>query len=231
MNRVAVILSGCGVSDGSEIHEAVLTLLALDRAGAQVKCLAPDKDFSVVHPITEEKTGETRNVLRESARLARGKILDLSKADPNDFDAVILPGGFGAANNLCSYGDKKAQCEVDPSLRKFLMAINRAGKPIGAICIAPVILARALGMNGSPRLTVGTNPEVANHLEEMGAEHISCPVDDVVVDAEQKIVTTPAYMLAQRIGEAAIGINKLVHETLKLAQVNAPRRPSPAVAR
>lgn len=226
MTRVAVILSGCGVNDGSEVFEAVITLLALDKAGATVTCLAPDKPFKVVNHLTGDEAGEQRNVLAESARVVRGQISDLAKADPNDFDAVILPGGFGAAKNLSNYVDKKAQCEVEPALRKFLIAMNRANKPIGAICIAPVILAKALGMNGSPRLTVGTDPQVANHIESLGAEHISCPVDDVVVDAEQKIVTTPAYMLATRIGEAAIGINKLVHEVIKLAQANAPRRPS-----
>jgi enhancing lycopene biosynthesis protein 2 len=226
MSRVAVILSGAGVFDGSEIHEAVLTLLALDKAGAQVKCFAPNQEVKTVNHLTQQDSGETRNVLAESARIARGKINDLAKADPHDFDAVVLPGGFGAAKNLSNYAAKGAACEVEPSLRKFLVAMNRASKPIGAICIAPVILAKALGMNGSPRLTIGTDPETANNLESMGAEHISCPVDDVVVDAEQKIVTTPAYMLAQRIGEAAMGINKLVHEVLKLAQANAPRRPN-----
>ncbi len=233
MARVAVILSGSGVFDGSEIHEAVLTLAALDKAGAQVKCLAPDKTFKVVNHLTHQETGESRSVLEESARIARGKVTDIAKADPNDFDAVILPGGFGAAKNLCSFAGQGANCEVDPGLKKFLLAMNRAGKPIGAICIAPVILAKALGTNGSPRLTIGTDPETANHLETMGAEHISCPVDDVVVDTDQKIVTTPAYMLAQRIGEAAQGINKLVHEVLKLAPVNAPlaRRPTPVAVR
>lgn len=230
MARVAVILSGAGVFDGSEIHEAVLSLLALDRAGAQVQCFAPNAEAKVVNHLTKQESGEMRNVLAESARIARGQISDIAKANPNEFDAVVLPGGLGAAKNLCNYASKGAACEVEPNLRKFLTAMNRAGKPIGAICIAPVILAKALGMNGSPRLTIGTEPETANNLESMGAEHISCPVDDVVVDAEQKIVTTPAYMLAQRIGEAAIGINKLVHEVLKLAQGHVVRRSTPIKA-
>lgn len=226
MSRVAVILSGAGVYDGSEIYETVLTLIALDKASAQVTCLAPDKTFTVINHLTGEPSGEERNVLVESARIVRGKVSDLAKVDPSDFDAVILPGGFGAAKNLSTYATQGAQCDVDPTLRKFLTGMNRAGKPIGAICIAPVILAKALGMNGSPRLTIGTDPDTANHIESLGAEHISCPVDDVVIDAEQKIVTTPAYMLAHRIGEAAQGINKLVHEVMKLAQANAPRRPT-----
>jgi len=227
MARVAVILSGAGVFDGSEIYETVLTLIALEKAGTQVTCLAPDKMFAVVDHLTHKPTGEERNVLTESARIVRGKVSDLAKADPNEFDAVILPGGYGAAKNLCDYATASSKCEVDAILRKFLIAMNRAAKPIGAICIAPIILAKALGMNGSPRLTIGTHPETANHIEAFGAEHISCPVDDVVIDADQKIVTTPAYMLAQRIGEAAQGINKLVHDVLKLAQANSPRRPTP----
>lgn len=225
MARVAVILSGAGVFDGSEIYETVLTLIALDKAGVVVTCLAPDKNFVVVNHLKGEATEEERNVLVESARIVRGKVSDLAHAEASEYDAVILPGGYGAAKNLSTYAAKGATCEVDPILRKFLTGMNRAGKPIGAICIAPVILAKALGMNGSPRLTIGTDPDTANHIESFGAEHISCPVDDVVVDAEQKIVTTPAYMLASRIGEAAQGINKLVHEVLKLAQANAPRRP------
>ncbi|HMO36850.1 MAG TPA: isoprenoid biosynthesis glyoxalase ElbB [Gemmatales bacterium] len=226
MARVAVILSGAGVYDGSEIYETVLTLIALDKAGAAVTCLAPDKNLLVINHLTGEPAGDERNVLVESARIVRGKVSDLAKADPADFDAVILPGGYGAAKNLCNYARAGAKCEVDPSLRKFLTSMNLAGKPIGAICIAPVILAKVLGTNGSPKLTIGTDPDTANHIESLGAEHISCPVDDVVIDAEQKVVTTPAYMLAHRIGEAAQGINKLVHEVMKLAQANAPRRPT-----
>ncbi len=217
MSHVAVILSGAGVSDGSEIYETVLTLIALEKAGAQVTCLAPDKPFDVVNHITEEATGEKRNVLIEAARIVRGKVTDLAKADPDDFDAVILPGGFGAAINLSSYDMKNGTCEVDPSLHKFLSDMHKRSKPIGAICIAPVILAKVLGNKGSPKLTVGSDHDVAKHINAFGAKHISCLVDDVVIDVEQKIVTTPAYMLAHRIGEAAQGINKLVHEVLKLA--------------
>lgn len=229
MAHVAVILSGAGVFDGSEIYETVLTLLALDKTGVEVTCLAPNKLFTVVDHLTdEEKTDEKRNVLTESARIVRGKVSDLANAIPNDFDAVIMPGGYGVAKNLSEYDNEKGTCEVDSVLSKFLVAMNRAGKPIGAICIAPVILAKALGANGSPKLTIGIDPKIAGHIESFGAEAISCPVDDVVIDPEQKIVTTPAYMLAGRIGEAAQGINKLVHEVLKLTKTNPPRRPPSA---
>lgn len=216
MTKVAVILSGCGVSDGSEIHESVLTLLALDREGVEYQCLAPNKECAVVNHLTHKPTGEKRNILTESARIARGKVLDLAQASADEYGAAFLPGGFGAAKNLCTYAQDEAKCEVEPSLRKFLVALHRAGKPIGAICIAPVILARVFGTNGSPKLTIGTDPKTANHIEAMGAEHFSCPVDDTCIDRENRMVTTPAYMLAKNVAEAARGIDKLVGEVLRL---------------
>ena len=227
MTRVAVILSGCGVMDGSEIHEAVITLLCLERQGITYECLAPNRpQADVVDHRTKKTTGESRNVLTESARIARGHVRDLADANPADYAAVFLPGGFGASKNLCDYAERGAKCDVDPAVRKFLVGMHNLGRPIGAICISPVILARTLGTNGSPKLTIGTDPVTANHIEEMGAEHISCPVDDAVVDAEAKIVTTPAYMLAERISEVEKGIDKLVLEVLRLAKASAgrPRR-------
>ena len=224
MARVAVILSGCGVFDGTEIHEAVLTLLALDRAGAEVQCVAPNKDqFDVVNHLTKEpQPGEKRNVLVESARIARGNVKDIATVSAEDFDAVILPGGFGAAKNLSTYATDNANCTVDGGVQRFLQEMHAAGKPICAICISPVILARTFGKDGSPRVTIGKAPETANHIESMGAEHISCPVDDFVVDQKAKIVTTPAYMLARSIHEASIGIEKAVNETLKLIETKQP---------
>jgi enhancing lycopene biosynthesis protein 2 len=223
MARVAVVLSGCGVFDGSEIHEAVLTLLALDRAGARFECLAPNKNQAgVVNHLTKQPMAETRNVLVESARIARGKVEDVAQSRAEDYDAVILPGGFGAAKNLCTFAEKGAQCEVEPSVKKFLTAMKQAGKPIGAICISPVILARLFGAGGSPKVTIGTEPETANAIEAMGAEHMGCPVDDFVVDEQAKIVTTPAYMLAHNIRECADGIEKLVVEVLRLVKAKKP---------
>lgn len=225
MPRIGVILSGSGVFDGSEIHEAVLTLLALDRAGAKVQCLAPNKDqHHVVNHLTKQPTQEKRNVLVESARIARGEVKDIATAKAEELDAVILPGGFGAAKNLSDYAQKGDKCELDPGVKKLLQDMRKAGKPIGGICISPVILAKAFGANGSPKITIGKHPETANHIEAMGAEHISCPVDDFIVDPETKIVTTPAYMLAENITEAAIGIEKLVNEVLRLVKVKKPMR-------
>jgi enhancing lycopene biosynthesis protein 2 len=217
--KVGVVLSGCGVYDGAEIHEAVLTLLALDRAGAEAACFAPDMDqMHVVNHLTGDVSpGERRNVLAESARIARGKIQDLIRARAADLDALILPGGFGAAKNLCDFATKGADCDVHPELLRIIREMHQAEKPIGAICIAPAILSKALGDQG-PRLTIGKDERTASALERMGAKHEACPVSEVITDEEHKIVTTPAYMLAGRIAEAAEGIEKLVREVLRLTR-------------
>jgi enhancing lycopene biosynthesis protein 2 len=220
MSKVAVILSGCGVMDGAEIHESVLTLLALDKAGAKVQHLAPNKNqMHVVNHLTKQPmANENRNVLVESARIARGEIRDLATASAEEFDAVILPGGFGAAKNLCDYAAKGDKCTLDPTVQKFLQAMHAAGKPIGAICISPVILARAFGGKESPKLTIGTDSKTANDIEAMGAEHVGCQVEESVVDTERRMVTTPAYMLAESISEAAAGIERLVNDVLRLVK-------------
>ncbi|MDR0805546.1 MAG: isoprenoid biosynthesis glyoxalase ElbB [Enterobacteriaceae bacterium] len=215
MKRVAVVLSGCGFLDGAEIHESVLTLLALDRAGAEVTCFAPDQPQAhVVNHFTGQPTTESRNVLTESARIARGKIQPLSQADAALFDALIVPGGFGAAKNLSNFAFVGKACEVNQDLTHLVQAMHQAGKPMGFICIAPVLIPKML--NVPVRLTIGNDIDTAEIVDEMGGEHVTCPVDDIVVDEEQKIVTTPAYMLAQSIGEAAQGIEKLVDRVLKL---------------
>lgn len=217
MKRVGVVLSGCGVFDGAEIHESVLTLLALDRAGAQVHFFAPDKpQMHVINHLTGEESRESRNVLVESARIARGNIQPLSQADAGDLDALIVPGGFGAAKNLSSFATQGAECSVDAELQRLVQQMHQAGKPLGFICIAPALLPKLLGVH--TRLTIGNDPDTAEAIDAMGGEHVVCPVDDIVVDLDQKVVTTPAYMLANSIGEAAQGIEKLVARVLELAE-------------
>jgi enhancing lycopene biosynthesis protein 2 len=212
------MLSGCGVMDGSEIHEAVLTLLAIDRAGAEAICMAPNvsQRHIINHLTNEESKGETRNVLVESARIARGKIRDVAGVKANDMDALIFPGGFGAAKNLCDYAFSGPDCSVNPEVGRLAADVHRAGKPIGAVCIAPVIAARLLGSE-HPQITIGTDKNTAKDIEKMGAKHISCTVTDFVVDKERKLVSTPAYMLANSIKEAAVGIEKLVKAVIDLA--------------
>ncbi|WP_171999137.1 isoprenoid biosynthesis glyoxalase ElbB [Cronobacter sp. JZ38] len=209
MKKIGVVLSGCGVYDGSEIHEAVITLLALARNGAQATCFAPDKpQADVINHLTGEPTGETRNVLAEAARIARGKIAPLEHARAEDLDALVVPGGFGAAKNLCDFATRGSECAVDPALHALATAMHAAGKPLGFICIAPAMLPKIIA--APLRLTIGTDIDTAELVEEMGGEHVPCPVDDIVVDEENKVLTTPAYMLAESIDEAAAGIEKLV---------------------
>ena len=217
MSRVAVILSGCGVYDGSEIYETTLTLLALDRAGAEYRCLAPNipQQHVIDHRTGEAVPGETRNVLTEAARLARGEIDDLGEADPAAYDALIIPGGFGAAKNLSDFAEKGAECTVQPDVERFARAFAEAGKPVGFICIAPAMVPRIYGEGA--RATLGENADMAAAMEKMGGSHVSCPVREFVVDEERRIVSTPAYMLASRISEAADGIEKLVAEVLRMA--------------
>ncbi len=216
--KVGVILSGCGVYDGSEIHEAVITMLALDRRGAEMVICAPDiPQMHVVNHLTGEVAeGESRNVLVESARIARGAIQDIATVKADDLDALIIPGGFGAAKNLCDFAVKGPDCTVHPQVARLVREVHGQGKPVAAVCIAPAILASVLGEE-SPALTIGTDENTAAALEKMGAQHLSCPVTEFVVDKERKLITTPAYMLAQRISEAAEGIEKTVQALLDMA--------------
>jgi len=216
--KVAVILSGCGVYDGAEIHESVLTLLRLDQRGAAVQCFAPNiPQLHVVDHYSGEETAESRNVLVEAARIARGKIKDLREAKVEDFDALILPGGFGAAKNLCDFAVSGVNCSVQPDLLALAQAFAQAGKPLGLICIAPAMAAKIYGPGVI--CTIGTDADTAATLTQMGAQHQDCEVSEIVEDPTHKLVTTPAYMLAQSIGEAAAGINKLVDRVLELTHV------------
>ncbi len=216
MKKVGVVLSGCGVYDGSEIHEAVITLLALARAGAEAVCFAPDKtQAEVINHLSNEQASETRNILVEAARITRGVITPLAEARAAELDALIVPGGFGAAKNLSDFAATGIACQVDGELRRLTRELHEQGKPLGFMCIAPAMLPKILPM--PVRLTIGTDIDLAEMLEEMGAEHIPCPVEDIVVDEDHKVVTTPAYMLATRIDEAAAGIEKLVARVLDLS--------------
>jgi len=218
MAKVGVILSGCGVFDGSEIHEAVITLLALDRAGAEIVMAAPDMELDTVDHYSGKTTGEKRKVLVESARIARGKIQPLSELGAGDLDAVIIPGGFGAAKNLCDFAVKGKDATAEPEVARILRDMHKAGKPIGALCIAPAILAAVFGEEKfSPKITIGTDKETGAALDAMGAEHVDCSVREIIVDEAQKMVTTPAYMLGQRISEVADGIEKAVAAVLRMA--------------
>lgn len=217
MKNIAVILSGCGVFDGAEIYESVLTLLRIEQQGAKYRCMAPNKlQMHVVdHRTGEAVEGESRNVLTEAARLARGEIIDLAQANPDDYDALIIPGGFGAAKNLSDFAVAGADCALDPELMRFTQAIHQQGKPVGMICIAPAMAPRLFGEGVA--CTIGSDEGTAGAINTMGGVHQTCPVNDIVVDEQRKLVTTPAYMLAGSITEAASGINKLVDKVLTMS--------------
>jgi enhancing lycopene biosynthesis protein 2 len=215
--RVAVILSGCGVFDGSEIYESVITLLQLDQAGAQVQCFAPDiEQMHVINHVTGDvMEGERRNVLVEAARLARGNIKNLADANVEDFDAVMIPGGFGAAKNLCDFAVNGSDMAVDKDVLHFVQAMHKADKPVGLMCIAPAMVGKLFGEG--VHFTIGDDVETASAIEATGAVHERCPVNNICIDGANKVMTTPAYMLAGNISEAASGINKLVDAVLKMA--------------
>ena len=215
--NVAVILSGCGVYDGAEIHESVITLLRLDQRGAKVQCFAPDiAQLHVINHLTGEPMPETRNVLVESARIARGEIKDIREARVEDFDALIIPGGFGAAKNLSSFATEGAACSVQADVLNLAEAFAEAGKPIGLMCISPAIAAKIYGPGVI--CTIGTDADTAAAVSKMGGTHQECEVSEIVEDKARKLVSTPAYMLAQSISEAASGINKMVDRVLELTQ-------------
>ncbi len=214
--KIAVMLAGCGVYDGSEIYEGTLTLLALDQAGVKYQCMAPNIDqMHVINHLTGEESGETRNVLVEAARLARGEIIDLAQAKADDYDALIFPGGFGAAKNLSTFAVDGSNMKINEQVAAFARAIHAQGKPVGLICISPTMVPMLFGEG--TECTIGDNADVAGAIEAMGGKHVTCPVDSCHVDREKKVITTPAYMSAGRISEAAAGINQLVKTVLEMA--------------
>ena len=216
MKNIAVILSGCGVYDGSEIHEAVLTLLAIDNNQAKYRCFAPNiEQYHVINHVTGEVSeNESRNVLVESARIGRGDVEDITLLSVDEFDALIVPGGFGAAKNLCNFAIKGQDCDINAQVLIAAQAFSQANKPAGYMCIAPAMLPLIYGQGVQG--TIGKDVSIAESIEAMGMEHKSCSVDNIVVDTDHKLVTTPAYMLATSISEAAVGIDKLVKAVLYL---------------
>ena len=212
---IGVVLSGCGFLDGAEIHEATLTLLALDRAGVKYRCMAPSvpQMHVVDHSTSTPQEGAERNVLQESARIARCEISDLATVQIGELDALIFPGGFGAAKNLCTFATEGPSCTVNPDVERLIRGMYEAQKPLGFICIAPAIAAKVLGEYG-PTLTIGNDAGTAEAIEALGAVHQECPVQEAVVDQKHRIVTTPAYMLGPNIAAVSDGIEQLVSEVL-----------------
>jgi len=217
MKKIAIILSGSGVYDGSEIHESVLTFLAIEQQGASYRCFAPNiNQHHVINHLTGEvKADETRNVLVESARIARGDIEDISELYQEEFDALIFPGGFGAAKNLCHFALDAENYKINDEVHAAALLFIKADKPIGFMCIAPAMIPLIFG--DGAKGTIGKDKDIAQSLINRGLAHADCDVDDIVVDEKYKLVSTPAYMLATSLVEAASGINKLVKKIISLA--------------
>ncbi|MBS3808560.1 MAG: isoprenoid biosynthesis glyoxalase ElbB [Desulfobacterales bacterium] len=217
MKNVGVLLSGCGVYDGTEIHEAVITLLALERNGASTVCMAPDiAQHHVVNHLTGQPTEESRNLLVESARIARGEITDIKHIRSADLDALVIPGGFGAAKNLSDFAIKGKEAEIHPEVRRLVIEMADSAKPIGAMCISPAVLAKILE-DRRPQVTIGNDLGTAEAIEAMGGTHTVCEVKMIEVDKTNKLVTTPAYMIGSSISDVAEGIEKLVEKVLEMA--------------
>ncbi len=217
--KVGVVLSGCGVYDGTEIHEAVITLLAIGKTKANVICMAPDiAQLHVINHIKgEESVGERRNVLVESARISRGDIKDIKDIKALDIDVLIFPGGFGAAKNLCDFAIKGKDCTVNPEVERLIKEMHAAKKPMGFICIAPVIAAKVLG-EYAPTLTIGSDEGTAAAIDAMGGKHVVRAVNEIAVCDANRIVSTPAYMLGPGITDVASGIELLVLKVLELSK-------------
>jgi len=216
MKKVAVILSGCGVFDGAEIGESILTLLHITKAGASYQCFAPDvEQMHTINHLTGEEMPEKRYVLVESARIARGEIKPLSELNETEFDALILPGGFGAAKNLCDFAVKGPDAQMHPDVQAVCKAFAKADKPAGYVCIAPAMIPMVYG-NGA-KATIGNDAETASAVNALGGEHVDCAVEDIVIDDANKVVSTPAYMLAQNLVDAEYGISRLVNAVIDMS--------------
>lgn len=212
--KFAVILAGCGNRDGAEIHESVMTLYAIARSDSSYEVFAPDvNQYHVINHYTGEPTDETRNVLAESARIARGKILPLSQFNAQNFDILMFAGGFGVAKNLCTYAFDGADCTVNPEVERAVIAMHSSGKPIGALCISPVILAKVLG---KVSITMGQDESAIKNVKAMGASHHVTHAREIVIDKDNKVVTSPCYMLDSSILDIAEGAMNTVNALIEL---------------
>ncbi len=215
MKKIAVVLAGNGVFDGSEIHEATLTLYSIVKNGATYELFAPNIDqHHVINHLTGDEMKEKRNVLIEAARIGRGKIHDLANFKADDFDAIIFPGGFGVAKNLCTFAFDGSNCKVNLDVEKAIRSMNERKKPIGALCIAPVLIAKILG---DIEVTIGQDKDTAKAIKDMGAKHKETTHGELIVDENNKIVTTPCYMLDANIGQIGDGANNIVKKILEMA--------------
>lgn len=213
MKKFAIIISGCGNLDGAEIHETLMTMLAIDKKGFQYEMFAPDIEmYHVINHLTKKEMPEKRNVLVEAARIARGNIKDTTAFSIKNFDAVLFPGGYGVAKNLFTYAFDGINAKVYPDIERIIKETHAAGKPIGALCISPVLIAKVLG---DVTVTIGQDKSTADDIVEMGASHINATQTDVVSDRKNKIFTVPCYMLEATVADIAVGADNLIETMLQ----------------
>lgn len=216
MASIGIVLSGCGVNDGTEIHEAVLTMLCLDQKNAEISFFAPDKNQTdVIDHATGIKTTDSRNIKSEAARISRGKIQDIKEADPSQFDALIIPGGAGSMKNLSDLNYNPKSPALDEDIKKLILKTNELRKPIGAICISPILIAMALG-DLNPHLTIGNDRNFAKIIEDLGGIHVEKKATEICFDQKNIIISTPAYMLANGPSEVYEGVLALVNKIYDL---------------
>ncbi len=212
--KIAVVLAGCGNKDGAEIHESVMTLWAIHRHGADYQCFAPDiPQYHVLNFITNKEMDEKRNVLVEAARIARGNIRDLAEFDPAEFDALVIPGGLGVVKNLSTFAFDGPDCRVNEEVERSILAMAAQHKPIGALCIAPAVIAKVLG---DVEVTVGSCGDTGKALEKMGAAVRQTSQGQITVDRKRKVVSTPCYMLDARVDQIGAGVDKLIKAVLEM---------------
>ena len=217
MKKVAVILSGCGFLDGAEITEAISTLIAIGQNGASYKVFAPNRDVAETNHLTQKPTGQKRNALQESARIARGDVQPLENLKATDFDALAFPGGYGAALHLCNFAEKGSGGQIDPQVARVVKEFNDSHKPIGVVCISPAIVALVLDNKGV-NVTRGEDAGTASELEKTGAKHQNCAVEKYVVDHSNKVITTPAYMYGTaKPHQIFEGVSGAISELIKMA--------------
>lgn len=212
--KFAIVLSGCGVYDGAEIHETTLSMYAIARNGGEYKIFAPDiEQHHVINHLTGDEMEEKRNVLIESARIARGNIQSLDKFEAKDFDALLFPGGFGAAKNLSTWAFDGPEASINKEVERSIKEMSEAGKPIGALCISPVLVGKIFG---DLELTIGQDQSTIEALETLGVKHKKTTHGEVVVDEKYKVVTTPCYMLDASIDQIGLGAENVVKKILEM---------------
>jgi len=209
--KIGVLLSGAGVYDGAEIQEAVLTLLEIERMGYEPVCIGINaQQHHVINHLNGQEQVQARNMLEEAARIARGQITEISSVVPAELDALVIPGGFGSAKNFSTWAFDGPEASIRSDVKLLLVNMYNVGKPIVALCVSPVLLALALeGIHPAPTLTIGSTQEASPYqisafqegLQAKGIRTTDCSINEICIDATNRIITAPCYMLEATLPE------------------------------